>query len=418
MQKSKADLWPMVYVLGFVLILLVLGVDGLLTLKLGHYDARLSYLGAAIIGLASLLDPRFGIKKLWKFLEQKPLRLWMGMVLPALIATVFVSANPKRSTAFTIWSIGTLVGVPWIAYVGWTRIPKLFSHAVAAVVGFYGIIAGLDFLSCVRGGTFFIARVYQNEGVCRPHGWYQEPNYLGGFLLLAFAVFRTLDQGTKNRVDQIFFRWAWILAAVGALATTSRLTLVALPLIFIVQQAASLRISRKVLLRAGVSVLGFALLVSGLAFTYKDSSFVRMTTLGYRFEDARAGFLVFMKSPVWGVGPGSAGAYLVQKMPDDRFLKGDRIRKPEDLEYLKNDPLSTNLYTELLSEWGLLGSVLFFLGLGYWIHWGNSFSSAVPTLTSLIFIYGTSQTLPRFDLIFLLAFFGIGIRNKATHELT
>lgn len=416
-DSSKFGFWSFGYSLGFFLILLVLCVDGILTLKFGHYDARLSYLGAAMVGLFSLADPKLGFRRLFGFVQQKPILFWFSMILPAVLATLFVSAHPKRSIAFMIWSVGTLVGVPWIVHVGWTRIPKLFSHGVAAIVTFHGAVASLDFLNCLAGSSFFLARVYQNEGVCRPHGWYQEPNYLAGFLLLALAVFRPMARKSQEKWDRIFFQSAWVLAAVGALATTSRLTLLAVPMILILQQVMDMKLDRKAWMKAGAAVLLFVLVVSGLVVTFRESAFVRMTTTGHRYEDARAGFAVFLKSPWVGVGPGSAGAYLVEKIPDDRFLRGDRIRKAEDLEYLKNDPLSTNLYTELLSEWGLLGTVLFFLGLGYWIYWGNSFRVALPLLTSLSLVYGTTQTLPRFDLIFLLAFFGVGFRNRATHEL-
>ena len=110
-----------------------------------------------------------------------------------------------------------------------------------------------------------------------------------------------------------------------------------------------------------------------------------------RIRRGEAGFKVFLNEPLLGVGPGLATHYYYQAYPVP----------PNPNFSPKRQPLSHNLYTELLSEWGLIGTFLFFISL-YFIFSSHSLLLKLQIYGSLFLIYATAETLARFDLWFFI----------------
>jgi O-antigen ligase len=121
-------------------------------------------------------------------------------------------------------------------------------------------------------------------------------------------------------------------------------------------------------------------------------------SIRYRFWRVEAAWQVFREMPWVGAGPGGSGAYLVEH-PEISDLKSHLT--PESFEFLRRDPLSQNLFTELLSEWGVFGTLFFFWGLCSLL--GVRRYSNWLGLAMLVVIYSASQTLARFDLWFMIS---------------
>jgi O-antigen ligase len=100
---------------------------------------------------------------------------------------------------------------------------------------------------------------------------------------------------------------------------------------------------------------------------------------------------LFKKHPIFGTGPGVAGAEAVVRGMIPPSLPGSTSPPPSE------SPLSNNLYTEVLSEWGVLGTLL-------WLVFGALLLAPMPWglrlrwVAALGLVFITSETLPRFDL--------------------
>jgi O-antigen ligase len=128
----------------------------------------------------------------------------------------------------------------------------------------------------------------------------------------------------------------------------------------------------------------------GIVTPSQDGSFQ------YRNRRLVAGWQVFTHNPVVGAGPGAAGAYFVDHLIETADT-GGAIDMPANYPTLRRDPLSQNLYTEVLSEWGLLGFIALFAGLWFLfarLHGMDRWQA----LAVLGVVYLSTQTLPRFDL--------------------
>jgi hypothetical protein len=72
-----------------------------------------------------------------------------------------------------------------------------------------------------------------------------------------------------------------------------------------------------------------------------------------RLDLAKAGWRVFLRSPLMGVGPGNFGAYAAEN-----FAWGEGSGSYEDPSHLYGRSLH-NIYTQVLSEHGLIGIAVF-----------------------------------------------------------
>ena len=110
-----------------------------------------------------------------------------------------------------------------------------------------------------------------------------------------------------------------------------------------------------------------------------------------RIKRALESYEVFKENPILGVGINSS--YYIYSHDFKNNLK-DNIPI--------NEPLAFNLYTELLSEWGLLGTIVFFIALFYFIR-QKSILETMLILCLFLTIAISSENLLRFNLWFSLA---------------
>jgi O-antigen ligase len=135
-----------------------------------------------------------------------------------------------------------------------------------------------------------------------------------------------------------------------------------------------------------------------------------------RLRGLGASLDVFFQRPLFGVGPGAAGAYFKRHMGDHSFNKYLKEKFSEqEIEKrkssgrggatdLKDDCLSYSVWAEVLSEWGFMGFSIFLGALFLMLkRIRNGFiRTATCTIIGIDFFLG--QTLPRYDLWFLISF--------------
>lgn len=382
--------------LSFLLVLLPLGVDHALSLRLGHYDLRMTYLGAVIAGLLALFT-RFR-----ESLSRTTPISWAGLAVmcsASVMGWKFVSENPNRTFVFILWSLGTYAGMPAIVNFFKT---KLGTHAKRGLIAYfilYAVIVICDSFLCLfsRGDWHIGNVIYKHTGFvyqhCRAFGWYQEPNY--------YAAFGTLGLFWLSRQKKY---WIAGLVALSIILSGSRLGWLTTSIWVLTEISVLWSWIRSKKVWAAVAALGIAILswlwVPGAIElglkSFKGSSQIHG---GWeRYENFRATWLVFESHPWFGVGPGSAGAYLEKNYPNNEYyLSLDEIKKPA----ISHDPLSYSLYGEVLSEWGVVGAIGFLL---YWFGFLRLLKrQSLYRLAPLLLLIGVSwQTLPRFDLLWML----------------
>jgi hypothetical protein len=389
-----------------LLILVPLSVDNFWNIRLGNYDARISYLGAALAVALSLADPKTR-GRLAEWVGDRAFQCWTALLGPGTIGWLWVSENPRRSFFYLVWTVGTLCGVPWVVRALHLRLGAWLGRLFVVQVAVQSIVVNLDQLLCsISGQKVSIARVFLQGSLCRPHAWYQEPNYFAAFGLIAWVGVRAIWESEKLPQWRSFSKWVWLALTVALLASTSRLSWVALPILGVLELA---MVQKR---RLPPTWKKTALATAACAFvvvaylTVAPPQWLRILigthSTGDRLASAIAAKDVFLDTPWVGAGPGASGAYLVNRLPQNPVFQLDRYATPEGKVYLSNDPLSVNTYTELLSEWGLLGTVLFISGLVFLLR-SIGAHHRLRLAMAICLVYATTQTLPRFDLWFAIS---------------
>lgn len=392
-----------VFGLFWLLTLIPLSVDQTLSLTVRDYHVRIQYLGFFLILCTWIWQ--YGLKRfIAEFvthLKEPSVRCFLLMGAVGFCG-VYLSSYRQRSSLFLGWSIGTLTLVPWIMKL----VRKELGEWVVRSVVFYALIQAIvvivDAAICVPSeGKLHIGRVMvysyvRGQSLCRPSAWYQEPGYfsLMGLLTALLARVTAMRQAGYWRN---FFLISTVVILVAICLSLSRMgwagvaLFAAWELFRLGKGKDALQIrwtnSVKALVAAPFAVLLiFAFSHGSLVYRYlgvfkTDESFYA------RFLSTRAAIGVFQRNPWVGVGPGTAGAYVLDQARD---------LHPGIPEYMRWKPLSQNLYTELLSEWGSLGTLAFFLGFFLMfkeIHWRRK----VILFALVAIIWSSNQTLPRFD---------------------
>jgi len=419
----------MTYILAIALTLTLIpmSVDNLWSIPIKDYDLRVNYIGAAVIMLLAAVDflrSHSFRKSFLEFIKEK-FFLYFGLMALVGLMGLWVSEHPVRSAFFWLWSMGTLIGLPILVFYTHYRFKKWFTRSVLCYSLLQALLVTVDALLCIpSGGKLHIARIYidyygsENTPFCRPHAGYQEPGYFCGFALLA-AVLARLNAEKENSL--FWKRISWMSYACLLLATvltSSRMGWLGVSVIILLEMILIIfpgfkkdstlfsysKIKKQLALPAILVIFSSLFFITqwdhiqntvgkGLTEPLKNGSF------SGRFKTLKAGVDVFQATPWVGSGPGGAGAYLVKHFPHHPHL---RNLTPEGLQYIRRDPLSQNLYTELLSEWGIIGTLAFFIGL-CWMFIKLPVAIRWLGLASLGIIYLSSQTLPRFDLWFIIS---------------
>jgi O-antigen ligase len=281
------------------------------------------------------------------------------------------------------------------------------------------LIITFDYVSLnILGFEFHLGRIHLEYGINpRPHAWYQEPNYFAGFAMISAIWIRQRLGEVKNSADRKFFGFVYVALAFGLVFCTSRLGwlgLIAMGLFELARPfmnrlqakefdigkfirtkaaAAALLISSILMMGASPQLLGESQnIIDLIEHSNTPINLLKRPSLMERIFNADAAYQVFRTHPWLGVGPGAAGADLVNHFPNHLYLQSE-VRS---LDAQRNDPLSFSLYLELLSEWGILGTIFFLIGVAFFFR-NAPIQTRILGALLLGISYVTCQTLPRFD---------------------
>ncbi|MBL8993054.1 MAG: O-antigen ligase family protein, partial [Spirochaetia bacterium] len=125
----------------------------------------------------------------------------------------------------------------------------------------------------------------------------------------------------------------------------------------------------------------------------KEGSFV------VRFIDMRMAMEIFVDHPWFGAGPGQAKK-LFFAHPESYKVSG-LLSRSETYEK-SSGPIGNCLYTELLSEWGILGFTAYLCGI-FFMFWRTGAAIQWRLWPILGLLYFTTGSLPRMDLWLYIA---------------
>ncbi len=403
-------------------------VDHVFNIPVGDYQFKLCY-AAAVIGVLGLAVDR----QAWPSILASVRRpFYFGLLLLAAaggIAALAYSTHPSRAFVFLARALATLGLLPLLVF--WLH--RRLGHVLARSVAIFGLLQALviiiAFPLCMwtRGVVKlgFVMMYYNDsrdfEQLCRPHAFYQEPGYFAGYALLVMVVLWLSSAHDPSSKWRLFERVTTVILAVAIILTTSRMGWVGVGML-----AVAALVSRRSFgaapvfppkVKAALWGGSALLLVIASISLYPSWKTAQLTifdfrqgltgdpSIRYRFRRSLASYDVFRSSPLVGVGPGTAGAYLVDRLPEHPYLSGVSTASRD---FQRRDPLSMNLYTEVLSEWGVLGAIallLVFFGLIGGGGWGT-----VLAVGTIAWIATTWQTLARFDLWLMISLIAIYLK--------
>ncbi len=412
----------------YFLTLCVVTLDDFGKVHVGNYDLRFSYFTFAGLIFAfcwRLVFSESREKERFQDVVIRSLRApwilaFLAMLLVGTLGAALNSLNPIRSWLFLGWSGATLILVPlvfgWVVRVMGQR--AMIGLGILMTVLWIVLVHDLANCSLDLGWSYWGGMV-PDEGVCRPRAWYQEPNYLSSFFLFGALGYAALAGTVPKSIAPFWVRGFFYCALAGAFFTTSRTGWLAVLGVVAIEFVFALRAHWKktVLVTAALATAGAILVTSTSLFSFPLKSIAKITTdrsLHERILAGRAALLSWEHHPWIGTGPGASGALFVEHGASHPYRAYLDIHLPNDTaEFFRNDPLSKDLFTELLGEWGSLGTIFFWIGLILLI-WPAVRAQANPAdrtrlamLASwvLFCVYATSQTLARFDLWMMLGVF-------------
>ncbi|MBL8995087.1 MAG: O-antigen ligase family protein [Spirochaetia bacterium] len=393
-------------------------------LTLGNYHLKLAYAGFLLAFFWVLI--RHGRQQLTS-LRQPWLLAFLAMGAAGFWSAIFFSIYPQRSIAINLWTVVTITSVPLMTALLLDRKNPWFARAVILFVLAQSMVIIYDFFISLAGHS---SRVLGHVGemqnflmgtVVRPTAFRAEPGYYAASVLLWCLVIRV---SLSKELSASWRRtgWAaWILGMISILLCGSRMGLIglavtlgfellflafSLPVINQIRNSISRNSVRKIIkvfvvvLLAGCLALVF---LKGRDFYVRFQEKIQKTgtdqTMAIRGYRLVAAMELFKERAWFGVGPGTAGAaFVASEREIPRSLMGRfLIDMADDPVSLSQNPLSHNLYTELLSEWGLFGALAFFLGLVLLVR-PLPLQFFWTCLGILGVVYLSSETIARFDI--------------------
>lgn len=424
-----------VALLAWILILLPLSIDNFASVSVSHYDIRFTYLGAALgfalVGYTFLTDRSFR-SRIFTWDSRTIALICFSALLIAGAFGAIDSANRTRSLLFLAWTAMTLLGLPVLVEFFYARFGKWLMRSLLTYGFAQAALVIFDFSACnISQGAFFLARVQTTgeELLCRPHAFYQEPSYFVGFAALFFLLAHLWLHLEKSRVWRSLCIATLLVYPIAVLCTFSKsgvLCAVVMCGLFLAQyfigylrgEGEGVVFQQKISGRAAIVGCLFFIGLPMLTLSANFYSFVKQINISFtshfyehdpyngydfsfndRLKSLTASWRVFRENPVLGAGPGAAGAFIIERMPNDPYT---RSLSNEMRVRTANDPLAQNVFTEVLSEWGILG-MLFFIGGLLALYFPAPAWVKINILVLLGLTYAISQTLPRFDLWLLLS---------------
>lgn len=337
------------------------------------------------------------------------------------VVATLQSVHFERSLFFLIWTLGTILMIPILVSEFYKQLGSFIPKSLVIYFTVVSFIVCLDlFLTRVTDGSVHIGNVdtlfhnVHKVTLYRPHGFYQEPAYFTVFALLMLVFVGYWKRQSLSKPWTRFCLFSQVLGLGAILVSGSRVGYLGLMFLFgfMVFKSILSRINLGSFRpRKSYELAAFALVLlifGAVLFThwesyeglfsvtmkqnFQDHSFLN------RFERIMASIEVYSENIFIGAGPGAAGAYLIDS--------GSSLEWTENLKHLstdivRNDPLSQSIFTEIMSEWGILGYSAFFMGLI--LMFSHLSVLACVQLIGLVFVcYTATQTLPRFDLWIVL----------------
>jgi hypothetical protein len=390
-------------------ILLPLSVDGAASVPLGNYDLRWTYFAfaaACALGTAAAFaGERRARAALGAWIRDPASSLFVGMAAVGFVG-LGNAIDANRSALFLAWTAGTLLAVPPVVAFLRSVLGRWLPRTFAAYLALQCVVIAWDATVSALGAPGLVVGRTGDSPFPRPHAWYQEPSYAAAFALLCLPWLRA--EGREERgAWPTAFTSCRALAITAALLTASRLGLIGAVGVLLVDGIS--RVGRRTGSGSRLRALCLALAAAAAAAALASFEGTRWawrsladpsqpSSIPERAETARMALRVFSDHPWVGVGPGGAGPYYVATYPDD-LRAGIRERRGHVGRTwdLARQPLSHNLATELLSEWGALGTAFFLVGLGFLLR-GPRGRDLAEIAWVLAIVAASVQTVPRFDL--------------------
>ena len=389
--------------------LLPLSVDGAASVPFGNYDLRWAYFAfaaACLLGVAARLARETHARRaLRAWLHDPAAALFVAMAAVGLVG-LRVAVDPDRSAMFLCWTAGTLLAVPPVVAFLRGVLGAWMPRTLAIYLAIQCLVIGWDAATTALGAPGLVLGRGGDSPFPRPHAWYQEPSYFAAFALVCLPWMRA-----QGREEEGIWRTAFGACRAAALAamvmTGSRLGLLGALGVLILDGLSFLRARpghRPRVRPLHFALVGAAAVAAFLALDGPRWAWRSLTdrsepsSIPERMQTATIAMRVFAESPWVGVGPGGAGAWWVREHADE-VREGIRQRdghvgRAWDLAV---QPLSHNMGTELLSEWGALGTACFLVGLGVLLRGARGWALAEVAWV-LAIVAASCQTIPRFDL--------------------
>ncbi len=399
------------------------GLGKYLVLYYHGFVVRYNYLAIALLGVFYLAQIPWRPVRLetLKTTFKRPSTWFLFAFLGLGLLGTFTSIYQQRSFPVWVWSALILGWMPLTLLQLSEERRLFFLLSYGAVLGLHCLVLFYDnFMIHFQHVTWALGNIFNNGGGgYRASAFRQEPSYLSAWMLMNAACFFSLRSHPVLQKFPAFPKLKWLLMGFSfvflftAATTTSRMGLLASGLLlcfWVVLFLGKLAVQKKLLQVLLYSLITLTLLfLSHRAITIYFPSFnERLKGIGKekkldasyetRVQNSTIAFKVFLDFPFLGAGPGSAGAWASQNgyFAESEHFGPIAIPNP-------NTPLSNNVYSEILSEWGLLGATLWGLFiLLYFIELKHL--PAFGILMALGLIWLSCETLPRFDIWFAIFF--------------
>ncbi len=382
----------------FLLLLIYLGMlipsifDTYLTFEINYYTLRLSYL-FLILGLLYLLS--FKTNKL-NLIKKPPLfyLLFLFFCLLGLL-NLFKTISLKHSFLYWAWISQTILLLPLI-------LKEIISAQLKKVILIFLIYYGL----CLSFLLWDIVHSNLSTGLeigfinqtffKRPHLFKEEPGYLAIFWLQASISVKLAScfflENPKIRKTLFGF---YLVGVIALFFSFSKMGMVAS--LFLISSEGFLFFKNKPYLKKPIFLICASFVFLASLFVTKQAFFSNRPInsknikgiFETRLKQLKRSMLVFKQSPILGVGSGNAkSAYeKTLSIPSFSALNQKNLHKP----------LAHNLYTEILSEWGLIGFFLFFSALAVMFLKIPIQTTSIQILICLLLAYLSSETIARFE---------------------
>lgn len=385
-----------------------------LKLEFRGYSVLAAY-GAGLVALSLLFTrPRDWVQRIFSDANYAPFRLLI--LIHAFGLTSVLLAPTSRGLFFLLWSLFVATLAILVPHASVSRVG---ARIVLGWIGLYSLMVCLDQLGCTsHWSSFRFGNILQVtppnatiDALCRPTGGYQEPNYLAAFFAIGLVFASAFRLTAASPLERRSSEGVAILLFLGIFATTSRMgfvsALAGLALFLMGMGGLSKRAIATVSVLAGVGFLAFASTSTGQYYLQSLRNLQLNRSFSDRQANMDAAIRVFRTAPFFGVGTGNAGRVLVDLDPPSQYPAYRHGSEEAGRAQTPREPLSFSLGLELLSEWGVVGFLLWavLLTQAPLAFRDGTWTGVVRTTLALsvIAIVSTSwQTIQRLDLWMLL----------------